>query len=187
MPWSVAGGLSMSGFSRSRVTSRGPGMFPPKPGVRLGCGTCGLVCPMAAEVVARSPPAAPTARMSRRETGFMMLSRLQGLLIACNRREKAGLLASSRTPTNTRPPLAPLGSYVLIQCDCDRTQSSDGCSGCAALRLRHLRTLPKSPARAWSIVGLGNDRLGHRSQRRSSQCLIKKRFSGREIVCCLPS
>ena len=109
----------MSRFSRSRVRSRGPGSLPPRPGARLGCGTCGLVCPMAAEVAARSPPAAPTATMSRREIGFMMLSRLHGLLIARNRQGEgrvAGKLIAHRTPTNTRRPWRPppLCSYVLI-------------------------------------------------------------------------
>src|ERR1700742_5143002 len=104
VPLSVDGGLSMSGFSRSRVISRGPGSFPPMPGERLGCGTCGLVCPMAAELAAISPPAAPTARMSRREIGFMLLSLLQGLLIAWIDREKAGLLVNPLLTGRRRTP-----------------------------------------------------------------------------------
>src|SRR5882757_8650419 len=113
VPESVDGGLSMSGFSRSRVRSRGPGSVPPVPGERLGCGTCGAVCPMAAVVAVRSPPAAPTASMSRREIWFMMLSRLQSLPIACNRKGVGRLVAEDDNES------APLGGrvagYVLIQ------------------------------------------------------------------------
>jgi hypothetical protein len=67
VPWSVGGGMKMSGFCISIGRLRGPGSVPPRPG-RIGCG--GLPCPdvcALAEAAAVTRPAAPVARTVRRD------------------------------------------------------------------------------------------------------------------------